>query len=66
MDGFAVCLERSDACESVVNVIRVFTNAAMVIQELVPMDLRLNRHVKVAGMDLFWPFNGQFSRGQRN
>jgi len=56
----------SRACESAVNVIRVFTNAAAVIQDLIPIMLRFSRHVEVVGMSLFWSLNGQFSQGQRN
>ena len=52
-DGFAVRLCCSRACESAVNVIRVFTNAATVIQDLIPIVLRLNRHVEVVGMSSF-------------
>ena len=65
-DGFAVRLESSGACESAVNVIRVFTNAATVIQDLIPFVLRFSRHVEVVGVSLFWPLNGQLSRGHRN
>jgi hypothetical protein len=40
-DGFVVRLCCSRACESAGNVIRVFTNAAAVIQDLMPIVLRL-------------------------
>ena len=40
-DGFVVRHCCSRACESAGNVIRVFTNAAAVIQDLMPIVLRL-------------------------